>query len=430
MGKIAILTATVFLMGTIGLGCDDDGPEGDEDVILGTITSLTGDLGSLGGDWRDACKLAVQEANAAGGPLQGRQIKLNVEDDATTPAGGSAAATKLVDAGALGVIGAPASGSTLEAVKITGPAKIPELSGTSTSPVLNALDGGEDSHPYFFRTVPADDLQGFVLGGLTGGAYNREGGLDVTCTRLAVVHIDNDYGNPFGEAITARYEDLGGTVVHDVAYAEGQPDYNTEVEGVIAATPDCIAMVGYPESGALIVNAWYTLGGDAAVAWFGTEGIKDPDFMEAITTHAEGFLGTAPASDPTRAQLQDFNQSFEAAFSREPQVFSDAIYDASAVLVLAIAQAGSTDGEAVREALFTVARFDEGDDNVGPGEIAQAIGAIQSGQGVNYDGAVGAVEFLDNGDVVGDYEIWRFSGDAFGTAASIRADDILEDMGE
>lgn len=430
MRNICVLVGLVSVIGALTLGCDDPGGGGEDEILVGTITSLTGDLGSLGGFWRDSTKLAVQEANAAGGPLQGRQIELSIEDDATTPEGGGASAKRLVDGGIVGVVGAPASGSSLAAAEVFGPAKIPQLSGTSTSQNLNIGDGDTDSHPYFFRTVPSDGLQGFVLGSLAAGAYNTAGGLDITCERLAVVNIDNDYGNPFGDTVADRFTSLGGTVVHELAYEEGLPNYDSDVEDMIATTPDCIVMVAYPDSGALIVNAWYTLGGVDTVQWFGTEGIRDPEFMSDIGTHAEGFHGTAPASDPTRTELQDFSNAYEAAFSSPPEVFCDAIYDASALLVLAIAQAGSTDGAAIRDALFTVGRFDTGDETFGPTEIATAIGRIQGGQGVNYDGAVGAVEFLDNGDVVGDYEVWEYTGDAFGTAASIRADDILEDMGQ
>jgi ABC-type branched-subunit amino acid transport system substrate-binding protein len=401
-------------------------------VTIGVISSESGSLETLGPHWTNAFLLAVQEVNAAGGVLPGRRVDVVVTDDETNPAVAGQIAHNLVERqGVVGIIGAPGSGASLEVAKVAGPARIPQISGTSTSPLLNAPDAqGNDMHPYFFRTVPGDHLQGWVLGSAARGMFD-EGSFTLYCEKVALVHLNDAYGSPFADSIAKRIIELDGSVVTKVPIPEGRPSYQAEVDQLIGSGPDCIAMVLYPDSGGTIVREWHSSGGDPDVRWLGTDGVRGTGFVEAAGEHAVGVVGTAPASDPNRPELLAFNSLYEATFAMTPGTMAEAVYDATALLLLGIARAGTTNGDDVRNALFEVSAYEEAEESFGPGELLRAIEKIREGAPIDYDGAGGNVDLQPaTGDVIQDYEIWTWDGTAFVRLVNVTVRTILEGMGE
>lgn len=402
-----------------------------EEIRIGFITSEAGSLKTLGPHWTNACLLAVQQINATGGALPGRQVEVVVTDDETEPDIAYQLAQKLINQDhVVGIVGAPTSGASLEVAKVAGPSSVPQISGTSTSPLLNALDGdGNDIHPFFFRTVPGDHHQGWVLGSAARGQFNN-GDLDLSCDSMALVYVDNAYGRPFAASIRDRFVALGGTIAVEVPYQDGRPTYTEQVEQLISSRPDCIAMVAYVESGGTIVREWYSTGGDPEVRWLGTDGIRDTGFANEAGEHALGVMGSAPASDPNRQELLAFRNAYRTTFNRDPGTLAESVYDATILLLLGIARAGSTDGDAIREALFDVSAYAEGEDSFGPGEILGAMEKIREGQSIDYEGAGGNVNFLPaTGDVVADYEIWMWDGSSFRRQATVTVRMILDGIG-
>lgn len=421
-------------MPDLGCACSEEGlPDGrgggggpTDPIVVGTITSLTGDLASLGPSWRDAVSLAVAEANAAGG-IGGRRLSLSVEDDATRPEGAAAAAEALLERGAVGIVGPPTSASALSAVEVTETARVPLVSGTASSPSLDAREGAAgDAHPFFFRTVPADDVSAVVLAGVAAGEH-AWGARSPRCARVALAVGSEDLTAEVAEAFAARFEALGGTIVAgvEVGYYPGEAD----LDELIAATPDCVAVFTFPEAFAEAAALWVSAGGDPDVFWLATPislGLEDDLPPEVLPR----TVAVDVRQDPTRPERLAFYAGFTTAFGWAPEVFSDSIYDAAAMLVLALARAGSTHGAAVRAALHEVSSFDPGDEVYGPNELAAAIVAIEEGRPVSYSGASGDVTFLPNGDVASDYAILMHDGSSFEPVAFVDAEAVRADLAE
>lgn len=379
-------------------------------IKIGTITSLSGGLETLGPGWRDTVILAAQEVNAAGGPLPGRLVEVLVGDDGTDPVTGAETATKLIhEDNVVGIIGAPASSVSLAVAAVSGDAGVVQISGTSTSPELNA---SSESHPTFFRTVPSDALQGLVTGDATRGQIS---GVELNCERLAIMHNNDSYGAPFAETIASQFNSHGGTaqIVATVAIEDNQPSYSEKVAEVSGTSPDCIALVTFGTAGGTIVREWYSNGG-ADVVWIGGDGCKDNEFAAEAGEHAVGIYGTAATTDRSRGPYRAFAAAFDASFTEDPVVFAEHIYDATALLLLAIAQAGSTENSAIREALIEVSSFSSGESFYGPGELVIAMRDIRDGNSIDYEGAAGPIDFEPNGDVPSGYfEVWQWDGTEF-----------------
>ena len=87
-----------------------------------------------------------------------------------------------------------------------------------------------------------------------------------------------------------------------------------------------------------------------------------------------------------------------------PLPYIDSGFDATMLITLAAAKAGSNDRSAIREALLEVAA--PPGDVVGPGDFAKALELIAAGTDINYEGAAGSQDFDANGDVPGIIGEW------------------------
>lgn len=400
----------LHVLAICALGCAPQAtlpPDAFAPIKIGVVTSLTGTLGTDGPGWERAARLAAREINAAGGPLPGRPIELVVLDDATNPANAERLAQRLIDEDVVGIVGAAASSITLGIAQHTVPEQIPQISCCSTSDLITSFNENiaDPADRYLFRTAPPDSLQSIVV------AIAAD---DLGCTRLAILHLDDDYGEPFGIGIEQAFRARGGAVAVRVPFADEQPSYATEVALVRDAAPDCIALVAFPVSGGLIVRDWANLGTTPEVTWIGTDGVRAPGFVDEAGDPAliEGFYGTSPITDPASPAYNDFAARYRAVFGSAPVPFSANQYDAMALLALAIAQAGTTDGPAVRDALRVVSSPPPDRGFVRAGQLAEGLADLRAGEDIDYDGASGNTNFNDVGDVVTPYEIWRYDGPA------------------
>ncbi|MDQ3037436.1 MAG: ABC transporter substrate-binding protein [Myxococcota bacterium] len=398
-------------------------PEDTEPVRIGLIVPLSGELGADGPSWRDSVRVAVREVNAAGGVLPGRPVELFIENSESTAEQGVASARRLVDdEGVVAIIGDAASGSTIAIYEmVTHPAGVILGSGLSTSPILTEINeahlaAGEPIS--FFRTVPPDDGQYTAL---AGAMYDR------ACRSISILYADNDYGTPFFAGVRFAFEQLGGVVTprDGVPFTEGLSEYRAQVDTVAAALPDCIALIAYPQSAGIIVNNWAALAAPPPVRWFGTDGIRQPGFATEVGNAMliDGFLGTSPLTEPMSPAYNRFRAQYEAAFGSMPVAFTSTLYDATALMLLGIAKAGTDrDPDAIWQAILEL--NDPGGTVVQAGELAEGLRLVRAGRPMNYEGASGPVVILPNGDVEGVFELWRFDATS-ATEGTFVTDTIL-----
>lgn len=402
-------SAIIALAATAAFACSPQPtlPPGALDPVrIGIVTSLSGGLGTDGPGWRDASRLAAHEVNAAGGVLDGRPIELVILDDATDtdPASTAALGEEVLAQHVVGVVGAAASSITLGIAGVVTAAQMPQVSCCSTSDLITSFNAGlAPDARFLFRTASPDRLQALVVA-ITG--------VDRACMNLAILHLDDDYGRPFGEAIEAAWRARSRVVSVRISYTENQPSYASEVAMIrsSAVTPDCIALVAFPRSGGTILRDWASGGGSPDMIWIGTDGIRAPGFIDEIgdPTLIRNLYGTSPITDAPTPEYNDFRDRFLAAFGTAPIPFSSNQYDATALMALAIARAGSTDGVAIRDALREVSTRDMESDYERAGALASALAEIRRGNDIDYHGASGNTDFDEFGNVVTPYEIWRY----------------------
>jgi neutral amino acid transport system substrate-binding protein len=395
-------------LAALGPGCRAPTlPPGSSDpIIIGAVLPLSGE--GLEGDgpyYRDGILLAIREANAAGGPIPGRRVELRVADSEDDPALAAMRARELVEGGAVAILGDAASSGSLAVYEmVTRDARIPQLSCTSTSTLLTTANAGLPvADRFFFRTAPSDRYQAQVV----VDAARTEG---MCGNRIAILYQDDTYGGPFAmdvqQIITAQ---LGAmAVVASESFAPSATNFDAQLMAIRAATPNCIVLVTYPPAAGTIVREWAALEPMSTVRWIGTDALFTSTLVDEAGSPAtvNGFLGAAPLTMASTPQYNDFAARLQGVYGMPPEPFQSNCYDAAALLMLALAEAGSTDGTAIRDALRQLAAA--GGEIIEPAALDLGLSRIFEGRSINYEGASGPVDFDDNGDVVADYVIWRY----------------------
>lgn len=381
-----VAAAAIMVAGGTAVQADDD------TLKIGALVPMTGDLQAYGETSLNGIELAAKEINEAGGVL-GSELEIELGDTQTTPQAGIDAAKQLVSIDNVsGIVGALSSGVTIPvAQSVTSEEGIPQISGASTSPVITGLDDND----FMFRTVPSDAFQGRALAELVA-----EDGMK----NVSILYVNNDYGEGLAESFTSAFESHDGTVDEGIAFEKGSASYRGELSKAADGDAEALVVIGYPESGVTILRQ--ALQGGHFDRFVFTDGMKAPEIIEAVGADLlEGSFGTAPEALTDTDAAQHFRTAYEDEYGEvPPKPFIDTAYDATWVLALAAQAAGSTDGEAIRDALRDVAN--PPGEQILPGEWAKAMELLADGEDINYSGASGSVDFDDNGDVSGTFAHW------------------------
>ncbi|MFC4437871.1 MULTISPECIES: ABC transporter substrate-binding protein [Natrialbaceae] len=362
----------------------------DREIMLGILQPESGDLGELGGPIADGAELPAIQLAGEGSEFE---IQVQREDSQTLSEAGISAAQSLVDAGFPMFTGAAASDVTIPvAQEVAVPNQVVMCSPASTSPDITDLADDD----FVFRTAPSDALQGPVIAEL---AYE-----DREWESAAVLALNDAYGQALAGVFEESFEELGGTVTAAEAFEPEQPSYTSILESALADEPDFLLVIAFPVSGVQIFRDFYA-GFDPELPVVVTDGLIEDDLPVNVDNPMNNVLGTAPAADGP--DVDTFTELYENEFGRGPGVFTAHGYDASAVMILANARAGSNDGPAVRDEMRAVAN--PNGETVGPSNLAEGIELAAAGEEISYQGASSTVEFDDNGDMQAvTYDVFEF----------------------
>lgn len=422
-----ILAATAGLALVLGLGAcggddDDGGGGGGEqqiDLTIGDSIPLTGDLAPFGPPGQKAADMAIGQINSA---IQeaGVDHKVSIvhEDNETSPQAAVQAARKLVESdGASCIAGAWASADSLPtAQSVTIPEGVLQISPASTSTELTPVE--DDG--LLNRVPPADNLQGPVL------AQAMEQELGGAQGKTINIGARNDaYGTAFTDAVTAGWEELGGTVGESVIYDPEQPSYNSEAQQITSGNPDAFVIIDFPETFEKVGPALERTGNWDAKKTFITDGLANGELIETLDPLMEGIRGTAPGTPEAGAASKAFDTLYTQSDPKnvERNTFDAQNFDAVILCYLAAVAAGSTDGKEMAAKL---------QDITGPPgtkftwqQLPDAIKALQNGDDIDYVGAAGDIDLDDNGDPTkGVYDVYRIQNADFDVLRQVDVTDV------
>ena len=223
---------------------------------------------------------------------------------------------------------------------------------------------------------------------------------------VAVTYTNNDYGKGLADSFQAAFEAAGGTVTINASHEDGKADYSAEVGALAAAGGERLVVAGYgDQGGAGIVRA--ALDSGAFDTFHFPDGMLGTDGVASFGSEIDGSTGQAPGSNSAGAAV--FAAMAEAAGFNGKTPFSGESYDATALILLAMQAAGSSDPSVYKNHVMDVANAPGL--NIQPGQLGLALQAVAAGIDINYDGA-SAVELIGPGESAGNYRQVTYSDGA------------------
>jgi len=234
-----------------------------------------------------------------------------------------------------GIIGAASSRISLAVIdKISG-AETLECSPSNTGSVFTTYD---DNGGYYIRTAPPDSLQGQALGDLiTSDGYSD----------VAIIALNDAYGQGFADTLAAQLEGNGATVVANVAYDPNGTVFDADVQQLVDAAPEAVALIAFPNTASLVLQAMIEQGvGPADLQIYLTDGTQSSDLAAKVdpanAAVLAGVKGTAPSAAPPGGAAW-FGPAFAEYAPNTDTIFASYAYDCLAIFALAAGVAGSDD---------------------------------------------------------------------------------------
>ena len=333
-------TATEADAGDTGAGAADDSAD---PIIIGAIFNATGWMAAYDQPPREGALLAIKAINEAGGVL-GRPLEMIELDGNTDPATVGNAARQLIEEGADLIlapcdfdIGGPASQAAQEAGLVG-------LSTCASSPLFGSAALGDKQ----FTAVMWNNVMSAAGAEY---AYNELGWR----TAYVVADTSIDYSLSLGTYFTEHFTALGGEIVGEDTYLQGDADFSAQIQRIqdLDVEPDGLFISSYaPDLGTIVRQ---TRAAGITTPIMGGDTYDDSEFWAVLgeelgteiyfATH--GWLGPE-AGDA----LPDFIERYQAEFGHDPSTaFILTGWDAVHILAQAMEAAGTTDGAAVATAM-------------------------------------------------------------------------------
>lgn len=326
--RVLSLLVVVVMLASMFAGCAGGGSE----IKIGAIQPISGQVSAYGTQTRDAIQMAVDEINAAGG-VNGKKIKLIVEDDEANPEKTVNAFKKLATQDkVVGIVGALTSKCSLAITKEAQQRKIIMISPSSTNDAVTSA--GE----YIFRACYNDSFQGQVV---------AQFAIENLKAKNAAILYDNtnDYSKGLRDNFKKKFEELGGKVAVEESYATGDKDFNAQLTKIKGTNPEVLFIPDYYSTVSLIAKQVKNQGINAPM--LGADG------WDEITNNAGdevigSYYSNHYSPDADDKDVKDFVSKYQEKYKIVPNALAALGYDATYILVEAIKRAGSTDAAKVQ----------------------------------------------------------------------------------
>jgi branched-chain amino acid transport system substrate-binding protein len=308
-----------------------------EDVRIGLVTPLSGDVATFGESTRNAAIMWADEVNAKGGLLGGKVV-LSIEDDRNLPSETANAVSKLINQNkVVAIVGSVASKCTLAGAPIAQAAKVPMISPTSTNEAVTKVGD------YIFRACFIDPFQGTVMAKF---AYT------VLKARNAAMMFDlgNDYTKGLAENFKKGFEALGGKIVASETYGVNESDFSGQLTRIKSAKPDVLFLPDYYNSVGLQARQARQLG--ITATFLGGDGWDSAELVPIAGSAIEGGMFSNHYAPGSKEPVADaFYKNYLKRFGAAPDALAALAYDACLVVGNAITKSGSLNSTAIRNAM-------------------------------------------------------------------------------
>jgi len=391
------LVALVMVAGLVVAACGDDnkddnsggsgsGGSSGQQLTIGRVLPDTGPLAFLGPPMIVGTQLAIDDINAAGG-VNGKDVKFLKGDEGETPQTARETTNRLLGEGANVIIGAAASGDIQEIIQKLSDQKVPECSGSATSPAFTDQKNAD----FFFRTVPPDNAVAPII----SDTVIADGAQKVT-----VVARADDYGKALADLVKSQLTSAGATVGDVVTYDPEADSFTAEVDNVVAQAPDAVVVISFDEGGQVISGLLEK--GIKASQLYGSDGVFGPTLPDLVKKGDPNVIDGMKVIGASGGE--EFNNRI-AGPTKNNFIYGGQTYDCTIVMALAAQAAKSNDGQKIMD---QVVKVTEDGEKCTTFKACKAL--LEDGKDIDYDGASGKIELDAKGDPTqGRYAVGQFT---------------------
>ena len=359
-----ILCACMICALLVGCGSSESPAAAVEGDVLkiGIFEPATGENGA--GGMQEVLGARYANKVVPSVTVNGKEYKIELVevDNQSDKTAAVTAAQNLVSSGVIAVIGSYGSGVSIAAGSTFEQAKIPAVGGSCTNPQVTL---GND---YYFRVCFLDPFQGSVMANFAKDEFSA-------ANAYVLSMLGEDYGSGLATYFVNAFEDLGGTVTSE-QFPEGTSDFSAYIQNAINAGADVIFAPCATTYAAQIITQAASAGFDKPITagdtWESSV-ILDAQKGTSVQVYCSTFFDENDDSGAAKEFVTGFKEWLNADSQKLTNNGGNDIvaavsalgYDGYMVALEAIKAAGSTDGTAIRDALY----------------------------GVNYDGVTGNITF-------------------------------------
>jgi branched-chain amino acid transport system substrate-binding protein len=317
-------------------------------VKFGCVFPLTGPVAAYGEYYKRGVDTAVEYINETGGlkGLGGAKLEVVYGDNQMKPAVAASETERLIEQEkVVAVFGVPPSVTTLSASASAERLKTPFLDPTSFADQLC-----KRGFKYFFELQPtAFHIVETQVNFLT--YFNKAYGLNIK--KVGIIHEDTDYGKSLSKAQRELLPKAGFEIVADIEYNAKAPDLSSPVLKLKSAAPQFVIQSSYFPDSLSIAKIANRIG--LKVPFLDAEGKAVISYPQAAGSLAEGdFVLAQWNRDQSNPVSRELVRRYEAKYKEK--AFHNVGAASQLVLVLkkAIETAGSTDRQAINDALHKI----------------------------------------------------------------------------
>ena len=346
-------------------------------IKVGVLGPMTGDVSVYGLAVINGATLYLDQVNANGG-VNGKQLEIITMDEQGDATQAVTCFTKMCDQGITALVGDVTTTPTLAVAAESADYNMPMVTASATAEAVTYDAETDTVNANVFRATFTDPFQGIKMADY---AYQKLG-----YTQAAVIYLKGaDYNEGLAENFVKEFESLGGTIVDQETYADGDVDFKTQLTTILGKNPQVVFCPNYYQDvGQILAQAESIgltvpfLGGDG---WDGLEGYATADQLKDAYFCANYAKGSS----------SEFESAYKEKYGEDyPNGFAPLGYDAAMTVVYGLQAAEDAGLEA------------------GTDEYKQAvIDAIASG---TIDGITGTFTFDEHHNPVKQTAILCFDG--------------------
>ena len=339
MIAVALAAASCAEAPATGAGGGSGSTTGD--IKIGVVLDITGAGASLGVPERQTIEMLAEQVNAGGG-VNGRKVKLLIEDNQSTEDGAAKAASKLLSTDNVDILlGASRTGPSLAMRPIAEQAKKPMISLASNQKIVKGST-------WVFKTAQNDRVVIERLVGDMQAAGHKN---------IAVVRDASGFGEGIPEMFTEVGKEAGIKVTKVEKYAPDATDFTAQMVNVRGAKPDATVIWGIPPAASLAQVAYRRLGIKAPV--YQSHGIGNQVFLDTAGDSADGLRAALSRmlvadqladNDPQKPVVTKFIADYKAKYGKNPSTFAGHAHDGFMIAIDSLKKAG-TDPNKLRDAI-------------------------------------------------------------------------------